>query len=208
MEFQDLSELIFKRKIDIKKKPALFFDRDGVLIEDRNYISNTNDVFLEKDSKNLVRFAYNQGWIIVIVSNQSGISRKLLTWQNYLDITHTMVSLFGEPNPFHAIYANSQGPYSKNKSWRKPSPKMIIRASEILNIDLEKSILVGDRTSDILAGLNAGIKLNIHTKTGHGIRERKNIIRLKNELKNQKKFTFVTIDDLSQFPTKFLYKIL
>ena len=207
MDFLDLSEMIYIRKNSSSKKPALFFDRDGVLIKDCNYISRTNDVFLEKSSKNLVRFAFNQGWIIVIVSNQSGISRKLLTWQNYLDITNTMISLFGEPNPFHAIYANSQGPDSKNKYWRKPSPQMIIRASEILNIDLEKSIIVGDRKSDILAGLNAGIKFIIHTKTGHGNSERKEVIRLKNERKNQKEYKFMTIDDLSEFPTEFLYKI-
>lgn len=207
MDLLDLSELILKKK-GSSKKPALFFDRDGVLIKDCNYISNTDDVFLEKGSKDLVRFAYNQGWIIVIVSNQSGISRKLLTWQNYQDITNTMIKLFGEPNPFYAIYANSQGPDSKNKCWRKPSPKMIIRASEVLNIDLKKSIIVGDRMSDILAGVNAGIKFIIHTKTGHGNSERKEVIRLKNERKNQKEYKFMTIDNLTEFPTKFLYKIL
>ena len=139
MDLLDLSELIFKKK-GSSKKPALFFDRDGVLIKDCNYISNTDDVFLEKGSKDLVRFAYNQGWIIVIVSNQSGISRKLLTWQNYQDITNTMMKLFGEPNPFYAIYANSQGPDSKNKYYNKlvkhdPKKQIMFSHEKLYRID-------------------------------------------------------------------------
>ena len=69
------------------------------------------------------------------------------------------------------------------------------------------SIIVGDRKSDILAGLNAGLKFIIHTKTGHGKSERKDVIRLKNERKKEKEYKFMTINDLSEFPTKFLYKI-
>ena len=53
----------------------------------------------------------------------------------------------------------------------KPNPNMIIRAAKIFNIDLNNSILIGDRTSDIIAGLKSGIKSIIHTKTGHGLKE-------------------------------------
>ena len=73
MNLKDLSELIFIPKIAKSKRPALFLDRDGVLIKDCNYISDPNELVLEKCSKSLVRFAYNQGWIIIVVSNQSGI---------------------------------------------------------------------------------------------------------------------------------------
>ncbi len=206
MKSTDLSELIFKQPNNLNKKPALFLDRDGVLIEDCNYISNPSDIILEKCSKKLIRFAYQQGWFIVVVSNQSGISRKFLTWNDYLKITKKMIFLFGEPNPFSAIYANSQGPNSESNFWRKPNPNMILRASEKLNIDLQNSILIGDRESDILAGLNSGIRFLIHTKTGHGIEERKDIIKLKEE-KKEKKFEFINIDNLCKFPTKLLYKI-
>ena len=118
MDFKYLSELIIKQKIIKQKRPALFFDRDGVLIEDCNYISNPNDVVLEECSKSLVRLAYNLGWIIVIVSNQSGISREFLTWKDYDLVTNKMISLFGEPNPFYGIYANAESPKSLNKKWR------------------------------------------------------------------------------------------
>ncbi len=205
MNLNNLSELIFRN--NKCKKPALFLDRDGVLIKDCHYISNSDDVVLEKGSKGLVRFAYDQGWIIVIVSNQSGISRKILSWENYFDITNKMISLFGAPNPFNAIYANSEVPNSKTIYWRKPSPNMILRAAKILNIDLKNSIIIGDRKSDILAGINSGIKLLVHTKTGHGALEREEVIKIKNEIKKYNKVKFITINDFSQFPNKFLYKI-
>lgn len=207
MKSTDLSELIFTKPNNLNKKPALFLDRDGVLIEDCNYISNPSDLILEKCSKRIVRFAYKQGWLIVIVSNQSGISRKYFTWNEYLNITKKMIFLFGEPNPFSAIYANSQGPNSESNFWRKPNPNMILRASKKLNIDLKNSIIVGDRKSDILAGLNSGIRLIIHTKTGHGKDERKDVIKLKEEKKSENKFKIINIDNLCEFPTKLLYKI-
>lgn len=206
MRSKELSELIFSQKIHNNKRPALFFDRDGVLIKDCNYISDPDNVILEKCSKSLVRFAYNQGWIIIIVSNQSGISRKLLSWEDYSKITDKMINLFGKPNPFYGIYANSQGPKSLDKFWRKPNPNMIFQAAEVFNIDLNNSILIGDRKSDILAGLKSGIKLIIHVKTGHGFEERKEIINL--EKNYSEDFKFINIDNLCEFPKKILYKIL
>ena len=206
MDSNDLSELIFRNNNKFKK-PALFLDRDGVLIKDLHYISDCDDVVLEKGSKSFVRFAYEQGWKIVVVTNQSGISRKILTWENYLEITNKMISLFGDPNPFTAIYANSEGPNSKPIKWRKPSPNMILRATKLLNIDLKNSIIVGDRKSDILAGVNSGINLMVHTKTGHGECERKDVIRIQKKMNNINNSKFITINDLSQFPTNFLYKI-
>ena len=206
MNLKDLSELIFIPKIAKSKRPALFLDRDGVLIKDCNYISDPNELVLEKCSKSLVRFAYNQGWIIIVVSNQSGISRKLLSWDDYLDITKKMIGLFGKPNPFYGIYANSQGPNSLDKFWRKPNPNMILKAAEVFNIDLTQSILIGDRQSDILAGLKSGIKIIVHVKTGHGFEERKEVIEL--EKNYSEDFKFIKIDNLCKFPQKFLYKIL
>ncbi len=207
MNLNDLSELIYRSR-DIKKKPALFFDRDGVLIKECNYISNAANVSLEKCAKDLVRFCYKQGWLIIIVSNQSGISRKILSWKDYMNITEKMISLFGKPNPFSAIYANSQGPESNHKNWRKPSPNMLLRASEKMNIDLGNSMIIGDRKSDLLAGINSGIKTLIHVNTGHGRSERKTILDLQKNSKYIKDFNFININNLCEFPTKYLYKIL
>ena len=198
----DLSELVFSYSYQNNKKPALFLDRDGVLIKDCHYISNVKQVEIEKGAKKLVRFAYNNGWHIIIVSNQSGISRNKITWDNYFKVTNKMISLFGKPNPFSAIYANSQGPNSKFKNWRKPSPNMILRASKLLNIDIDKSIIIGDRLTDIIAGINSGIKLLVHTKTGHGMKEKIKLNNFINKNKTNKELIFIKIKNLFEFPLK------
>ena len=198
----DLSELVFSYSYQNNKKPALFLDRDGVLIKDCHYISSVKQVEIEKGAKKLVRFAYNHGWHIIIVSNQSGISRKKITWDDYFKVTNKMISLFGKPNPFSAIYANSQGPNSKFKNWRKPSPNMILRASKLLNIDIDKSIIIGDRLTDIIAGINSGIKLLVHTKTGHGMKEKIKLNNFISKNKTNKELKFIKIKNLFEFPLK------
>ena len=124
----DLSELVFFNSYQNPRKPALFLDRDGVLIKDCHYISSVKKVETEKGAKNLVRFAYDCGWHIIVVSNQSGISRNKISWDDYFKVTNKMIALFGKPNPFSAIYANSQGPNSKFKNWR---PKYYIFCSRM-----------------------------------------------------------------------------
>jgi len=198
----DLSELVFSYSYQNTKKPALFLDRDGVLIKDCHYITSVKQVEIEKGAKKLVRFAYNYGWHIIIVSNQSGISRNKISWDDYFKVTNKMISLFGKPNPFSAIYANSQGPNSKFKNWRKPNPNMILRATKLLNIDIDKSIIIGDRLTDIIAGINSGIKLLVHTKTGHGMKEKIELNNFISQNKTNKELKFIKIKNLFEFPLK------
>lgn len=198
----DLSELVFSYSYQNIKKPALFLDRDGVLIKECHYISSVNQVEIENGARKLVRFAYDYGWHIIVVSNQSGISRNKISWDDYFQVTNKMISLFGNPNPFSAIYANSQGPNTKFKNWRKPSPNMILRATELFNIDLDKSIIIGDRLTDIIAGINSGIKLLVHTKTGHGMKEKIKLNNFISNNKTNKELKFIKINNLFEFPLK------
>ena len=142
----------FKKKYyhNDKIKPAVFFDRDGVLIKDCHYLKDPSSVKLEDYAFELVKFFSMKGFIIIVVTNQSGISKKLFDWDDYLLVTKKMISLFGEQNPFAGIYANSfANDIFDLNNWRKPSPKMLIEASKDFPIDLKKSIIVGDRISDI-----------------------------------------------------------
>tara|TARA_B100001989_G_scaffold59801_2_gene39866 strand:- start:372 stop:1034 length:663 start_codon:yes stop_codon:yes gene_type:complete len=198
----DLSELVFSYSYQNTKKPALFLDRDGVLIKECHYISSANQVEIENGARKLVRFAYDYGWHIIVVSNQSGISRNKISWDDYFQVTNKMISLFGNPNPFSAIYANSQGPNTKFKNWRKPSPNMILRATELFNIDIDKSIIIGDRLTDIIAGINSGIKLLVHTKTGHGMKEKTKLNNFIISNKTNKELKFIKIKNLFEFPLK------
>ena len=77
----DLSELVFSYSYQNTKKPALFLDRDGVLIKECHYISSVNQVEIEDGARKLVRLAYDYGWYIIVVSKQSGISRNKISWE-------------------------------------------------------------------------------------------------------------------------------
>ena len=198
------SKLIFNNRIHskkINKSAALFLDRDGVIIEDCHYIKDPDKVKLCIGAKKLIRFAFDKNIPVVIITNQSGISKKILTWQDYYSVTQAMLRNLGEPNPISAIYANSYINDSSKDNWRKPNPTMIFEALEDLNLKIENSILVGDRQSDILAGVKAGIKNLIHVKTGHGEKEREKLIKnLGNNSINLNKSNLQYINNLIEFP--------
>ena len=90
-----------------KKSPVLFLDRDGVIIEDCHYIKDPNRVKICKGAKKLIRTAFKRNIPTIIITNQSGISKNLLTWKDYNRVTEAMISKLGNPNPISAIYANS-----------------------------------------------------------------------------------------------------
>tara|TARA_B100000965_G_scaffold406804_1_gene448844 strand:- start:12375 stop:12980 length:606 start_codon:yes stop_codon:yes gene_type:complete len=162
------------RKRKDKKKPCLFLDRDGVIIEDKHYLSCPSEVNLITGSSETISKFKDKGWLIVIITNQSGIDRKILSWSDYHKVTKKMINLLGKKSLPNAIYANSDLPGSETNvnSWRKPSPQMILIAESDYQIDLSKSILVGDRLSDIECAYNAGLKIAYHVLTGHGNKER------------------------------------
>tara|TARA_B100000212_G_C27329103_1_gene513742 strand:- start:582 stop:1256 length:675 start_codon:yes stop_codon:yes gene_type:complete len=191
--------------------PCLFLDRDGVIIEDRHYIKKEEDVILEKGAYDLISKAHSLKWIIVVITNQSGIARGLLNWEDYKSVTSKMISFFEFGNPFTAIYSNSLKSGSSFKTWRKPSPEMILQALKDIPIDIKKTILIGDRISDIEAGLNANINKLFHVKTGHGVFERKKIMEVKSFSKLLNKISkknglskLNLINNLEEFPSNIL----
>ena len=182
------------------KKPALFFDRDGVLIEDVNYISNPADVKLLPGVKELLDLSRNLGWINIVITNQSGIFRGYFGWSDYEKVTMKMFELLGNPININAVYANGCGPseFLSKDSWRKPNPNMILNATSRFNIDLKKSILIGDRLTDLMSANNSGIITSVHVLTGHGNKERNKIIN--KFKKSSNKINLILLDDLTSFP--------
>jgi D-glycero-D-manno-heptose 1,7-bisphosphate phosphatase len=161
--------IFFRRS---KRSHALFLDRDGVVIQDEHYINNVDSVRLLKGAKNLFNSAKEKGVPIIIITNQSGISRGITSWDSYHEITKRMLELLEFPSCLQAIYSNSESPQTNSKYWRKPNPGMICRSMQDLDIDLDNSTMIGDRRSDLKAALESGIKKLIHLKTGHGSAER------------------------------------
>lgn len=207
--------MIFKKNLDVifnkkyrseLKDSCLFIDRDGVIIKDRHYIKDEEEVSLEKGIIKLLETTTKLGWRNVIVTNQSGIFRQKLTWKEYRQVTNKTISLLGEKCHIDAIIANSEGPSSLGK-WRKPSPEMLFFASKKLKIDLTKSIMVGDRLTDLQAGVNAKVSQLVHVLTGHGYKERD---KIKSMLKNNYFSNFQAnnnvhlIKDLNEFPYKII----
>ena len=153
-------------------KPALFVDRDGVLIEDQHHLCHPGNVLLCPGAKTLLKKAMQHEWPVVLITNQSGISRGYFTWQEYEQVTDQLLELLGSAAPLAGIYANGHGPEAPSTSWRKPSPAMLLAAAADLNLDLSRSLLIGDRLSDLQAGASAGLPWLGHVQTGHGAKER------------------------------------
>jgi len=91
-------------------QPALFLDRDGVLIEDRNYLSDPNEVQLCTGAKDLLVHSRQRGWPVVLITNQSGIARGYFDWDTYERVNDRLLELLGVSAPVAAIYANGHGP--------------------------------------------------------------------------------------------------
>lgn len=155
--------------------PALFLDRDGVLIEDKHHLCDPEQVVLCQGSQALVSTAHQQGWPVVVITNQSGIARGYFDWPAYERVTDQLLWQLGESAPLAGIYANGHGPDAPAGSWRKPSPAMLLAAARELNLDLQRSVLVGDRQTDLEAGARARVQTLVHVKTGHGHKERPNV---------------------------------
>lgn len=152
-------------KFSTFKRKCLFLDRDGVVIKERNYISEPLQVELEKGAIELMQRATEEGYIVVIVTNQSGIERRYFGWGNYEAVTWRMLELIDNDKLIAGIYANG---YKDNNYYRKPQPGMIKWAAINLSIDNSKSIIIGDKYSDVMAGYEAGVSKLCHILTGHG----------------------------------------
>lgn len=185
--------------------PALFLDRDGVVIEEKHYLCNPNEVSLCPGSKELIKAAHEMKWAIVVITNQSGIARGFFDWSDYERATDRLLKLLGASAPLAGIYANGHGPDAPAESWRKPSPAMLLEASRELNLDLKQSLLIGDRLSDLEAGARSGLQRVIHVLTGHGQSERASIKawaeRQRKGFSQNQKTELWFLDSLLEFPT-------
>ena len=189
-------------KACLNKRSALFLDRDGVIIKDVGYISKAEDVTLEIGIIDLLEFVSKLNIPVFIVTNQSGISRGYYDWNDFDLVNQKMLAIIGMKSSIEAIFANSHIE-SSIYNWRKPNPEMIICASKIYNLNVMKSIMVGDRLSDMIAGCRSGIKTIIHVKTGHGKNEYKSILKFcENGIfkVDNMKSNIIFINNLLEFP--------
>ena len=142
---------------------ALFLDRDGVINVEKNYVYKIEDFEFIKPIFAVCKKYQNQGFKIFVITNQAGIARGYYTVDDYLYLTDWMETEFGKrgivitKTYFCPHHPNFSGPCS----CRKPKPGMLLQAKDEFDLDLEKSILIGDKQSDIDAGINAGVGKNL-----------------------------------------------
>ncbi len=144
---------------------AIFFDCDGTLIEDPGYLSDPKQVkLLEGVPQALVQLKV-MGYVLIVVSNQSGIARGIITEKVLADIHYRLRQLLAKENAYlDKIYYCPCHPdgvipkYRKESELRKPNPGMLHAAARDMDIDLERSWMVGNSPRDIEAGLRAGCR--------------------------------------------------
>jgi D-glycero-D-manno-heptose 1,7-bisphosphate phosphatase len=147
---------------------ALFLDRDGVINVDRNYVWRIEEFEFLSGIFELCRTAQEVGLIPIVVTNQAGIGRGYYTERDFEALTEWMLGEFrtrgiGIRRVYHCPYHPTAGigEYRRDSFDRKPSPGMILRARNDFDIDLSRSVLVGDKDSDIDAGRAAGVGYNV-----------------------------------------------
>lgn len=190
----------------IKANRGLFLDRDGVLIKDTGYIADPDLVEVENGARLLLRRAFEKGWQIVVVTNQSGIARGYFKWSDYERVSNRMLKLLGAEGLISGIYANGYGPDDIDQFWRKPNYGMLKRASNDLDIRIENSIMVGDRKSDLEAGWRAGIRKLVYIQNKEDGVVKKSIELWVEEINrlDKRKTEIRSINSLDDFPNEWL----
>ena len=154
---------------------ALFLDRDGVINHDSGYTSNAKDFKFIDGIFDLCRAAKQSGYLLIVITNQAGIGPGYYSEQEFFTLTEWMRERFTEEGAaltdvFHCPYhpEHGVGPYKIDSFNRKPHPGMLLQAAEKYGIDLEHSIMIGDKGSDMQAAKSAGVGGRCHYLTeGH-----------------------------------------
>ncbi len=149
---------------EVKKQKALFLDRDGTINVEKNYVYKIADFEFQSGIFELIRTYQKNGFLIFIITNQSGIARGFYSEKDFEILNNWMLNKFSSEgikitNVYHCPHhPDITGPCD----CRKPKSGMIKQAIKQFNISAVKSVLIGDKKRDILAGENAGIGKNLY----------------------------------------------
>lgn len=155
-----------------KERRAVFLDRDGVINQDNGLVYQPHQLKLIDGVEDALRYIHQKEYLAVVVTNQSVIARNLCTLEELDTINAYMETLLGKKRayidglyfcPHHPDggYPEERVEYKIKCECRKPNPGLLLRAAKELHINLAESIMVGDRNSDVLAGINAKVKHSI-----------------------------------------------
>ena len=168
-EFSDSKSKFTLKSIRKNSKNALFLDRDGVLIEDVHYIDTPHKVLLCKNVHKFLKVAREKGYSFIIITNQSSVSRSIISYERYRSITNRLLSLLPQDLYPELILSSFHLPKNENNlpdfNWRKPGTGMIDYAAKWGNFEKKSSVIVGDKLTDLIAGYESGIGRLIYKKS-------------------------------------------
>jgi D-glycero-D-manno-heptose 1,7-bisphosphate phosphatase len=153
--------------------PAIFLDRDGVIIENRkDYVRAWDQVEFLPGSLAALRKAARSGYKVVIVTNQSAVGRGILSAETAGEINRRLIeTIQNAGGRIDGVFLCPHAP-GEGCACRKPQPGLLLQAAAALNLDLARSIMIGDTWNDLRAGKAAGVEQLILLRTGLGGEER------------------------------------
>ena len=156
------------KSIILPRTKALFMDRDGVINVDKNYVYKIADCEFIEGIFDFCQEAKEEGYKLIVITNQAGIAKNKYSKVDYFNLRDYIHKTFSQKGcaldaeyycPYHPEAIIQE--YKKDSYDRKPNPGMILKAAKDFNIDLEQSILIGDKESDIESAQKAGIGTSI-----------------------------------------------
>ena len=155
---------LFARKMN----RAVFLDRDGTLIVEKNYLHKPEEVEIFPGAGAALKRLSAAGFRLIIVTNQSGIGRGYYTLADAERVNgHLCRELARAGVGFDKVYIAPEAPDQPSRV-RKPSPQFLFDARDEFNLNLAESFMVGDKLIDLECGWNAGVKASILVRTGYG----------------------------------------
>ncbi len=167
---------VMKNSDDQIKSPAVFLDRDGTVCREVGYLSRVEDLELIPGAADAIGRLNRAGWKVVIISNQSGVARGYFTEEVVRRINAALIDLLKAENArVDGIYycphhPEGKPPYDRECDCRKPAPGQVHKAARDLGLDLSRSVVIGDKFSDVQTAHNLGIP-GILVRTGYGEEE-------------------------------------
>jgi len=147
------------------KRRAVFLDRDGTLSEEVGYINHPSRFQLFPYAATAIKRLNDNGWLAVLVTNQAGVARGYFSEHLLSQVHEKMTEALKTENArldgvYYCAHHPSAGepPYRTDCDCRKPKPGLILQAASDLNIDLDKSWMIGDRYGDVELARNAGVR--------------------------------------------------
>ena len=147
---------------------AVFLDRDGTLIAEKNYLSRVEDVEILPGTGAALKKLQSAGYKLFMVTNQSGIGRGYFTLAEAGRVNDCLCQVLAREGVcFEKIYLAPEAPDQPSRG-RKPSPQFLFDARDEFEIKLAQSFMIGDKLIDLECGWNAGVKCSILVRTGYG----------------------------------------